>query len=145
MSWAVFDQTKGFGARLARGLVNRRLVLSRKLPEGAGQALFLATAGVGMLAEHGIWAASGKSIGQTSGQDWTAPVTWKHDLLAHGVLCELFKRGYKVLPEAEIRRRAGSIAKLPDGLVQTPDSQGQWLLAGSRKRSQEWPQHEPAS
>jgi len=114
------------GARLARSLVKRRLVLARKLPEGAGHALLLATAGVRLLSEYGIPATSGKSIGYTSGACWTPPSTWKHDLLAHGVLCELFKRGYEVLPEAEIRRRSSNMAKLPDGLVRAPGNQGQW-------------------
>ncbi len=115
------------GARLARNLIARHLVLSRRLPEGAGQALVLATAGVRLLAEHGISAASGKSIGQTAGERWTPPSTWKHDVLAHGVLCELFKRGYKILPEAEIRRRAVAFTKLPDGLAKEPGAQGRWL------------------
>lgn len=114
------------GARLARGLVQRKLVLARKLPEGAGHALMLATAGVRLLSEYGIPATSGKSIGYTSGECWTPPSTWKHDLLAHGVLCELFKRGYEVLPEAEIRRRSSNMVKLPDGLVRAPGNQGQW-------------------
>lgn len=114
------------GARLARSLIERHLVLSRRLPEGAGQALVLATGGVRLLAEHGIHAASGKSIGQTVCEHWIPPATWKHDLLAHGVLSELFRRGYQVIPEAEIRRRAGSIAKLPDGLVRAPGNEGTW-------------------
>jgi hypothetical protein len=38
-------------------------------------------------------------------------------LLAAGVLVELHRLGYEVLPEAHIRRHAGSLAKVPDGLA----------------------------
>ncbi len=114
------------GARLARQLIARRLVLARRLPEGAGQALVLATAGVRLLAEHDIAGTCGKSIGQTGEGKWQPPLDWKHAALAHGVLCELFTRGYRILPEAELRRSFGGMSKLPDGLVLTPDRK-QWL------------------
>lgn len=123
------------GARLARSLISRRLVLARRLPVGAGQVLVLATAGVRLLAEHGICAVSGKSIGQASGQHWTPSMAWKHDVLAHAVLCELFRRGYEVLPEAEIRHRAGNIAKLPDGLARAPDGTWAWLEVESARKT----------
>lgn len=111
-------------ARLTRGLIKRRLVLARKLPEGAGKALVLATAGVRLLAEHGISAVSGKNFGDTQGVCWMPPANWKHDLLAHGVLCKLFTQGYTVISEAAIPRKG--VAKLPDGLVLSPGEQGHW-------------------
>lgn len=123
------------GSRLARSLISRRLVLARRLPEGAGQVLVLATAGVRLLAEHGICAVSGKSIGRASGKYWIPSMTWKHDVLAHGVLCELHKRGYEVLPEAEIRRRAGAVAKLPDGLARARDGRWLWLEVENARKS----------
>lgn len=123
------------GSRLARSLISRRLVLARRLPEGAGQVLVLATAGVRLLAEFGICAVSGKSLGRSLGQHWIPSMTWKHDVLAHGVLCELHKRGYDVLPEAEIRRRAGNIAKLPDGLARAPDGSWLWIEVESARKS----------
>lgn len=120
------ETTLESGARLARSLVDRRLVLARQLPEGAGRALVLSSAGVRLLGQYGFHATSGKSIGYTSGTSWRPPATWKHDLLAHGVLCELFRQGYEVMPEAEIRRRAAFTRKLPDGLVRSPGHRGQW-------------------
>lgn len=123
------------GSRLARSLISRQLVLARRLPEGAGQALVLAAAGVRLLAEHGIHAVSGKSIGRTVGKEWIPSTAWKHDILAHGVLCELFKLGYAVMPEAEIRRRAGILAKLPDGLARSPDGTWLWLEIENARKS----------
>lgn len=123
------------GSRLARSLINRRLVLARRLPEGAGQALVLATAGVRLLAEQGIHAVTGKSIGQTVSKEWMPSTAWKHDALAQSVLCELFKLGYVVIPEAEIRRRAGPVAKLPDGLARAPDGKWLWLEVENARKS----------
>lgn len=123
------------GSRLARSLINRRLVLARRLPEGAGKALVLATAGVRLLAEQGIHAVTGKSIGQTVGKEWMPSTAWKHDALAQSVLCELFKLGYVVIPEAEIRRRAGILAKLPDGLARSPDGTWLWLEVENARKS----------
>lgn len=123
------------GSRLARSLINRQLVLARRLPEGAGQALVLATAGVRLLAEQGIHAVTGKSIGQTVGKEWIPSTSWKHDALAQSVLCELFKLGYVVIPEAEIRRRAGILAKLPDGLARSPDGTWLWLEVENARKS----------
>lgn len=123
------------GARLARSLISRRLVLARRLPEGAGQVLVLATAGVRLLAEFGICAVSGKGIGRAMGQHWIPSMAWKHDVLAHAVLAELHKRGYEVLPEAEIRRRADPMAKLPDGLARAPDGSWLWLEVENARKS----------
>ena len=123
------------GSRIARSLINRKLVLARRLPEGSGQALVLSTAGVRLLAEYGINATPGKNIGSAVGKYWIPSATWKHDLISHGLLCELFKQGYEVLPETEIRRRAGVVAKLPDGLVRTPSKEWLWLEVEHARKS----------
>ena len=103
--------------RLVRSWLERELVLVRMLPEGAGRALVLAIRGVRMLAEHGYVATSGKDVGETSGHEWRPPTTWRHDLLAAGVLVDLHKRGWEVFPEAHVRRHSSKNTKLPDGLA----------------------------
>ena len=103
--------------RLARSWLERRLVLARELPERAGRALVLSTAGVRLLAEFGVDAASGKDLGKMLDGEWLPPLTWRHDLLAAGVLVALHRRGWAVYPEREIRQRAGWLAKLPDGIA----------------------------
>lgn len=77
----------------------------------------LAAGGVRLLAEAGVEAASGKDVGETRDGRWVPPMTWRHDLLAHSVLVDLYLKGFDVLPEAHIRRHAGRVAKLPDGLA----------------------------
>ncbi len=103
--------------RLARDWIARDLVLARPLPEGAGRALVLATAGVRLLADAGIPASTGKDVGQMVGGQWRPPLSWRHDLLAAGVLVDLHSRGWKVFPEREIRQRQSDLAKFPDGLA----------------------------
>jgi hypothetical protein len=120
--------------RLARRWVNLNLVLVRKLPDGAGRALVLSAAGVRHLAEFDVEARSGKDIGQVRAGKWTPPQTWRHDLVAVGVLVELHKNGYTVWPEHRIRRLAGRLVKIPDGLA----FRGQevvWLEAENSRKS----------
>lgn len=104
--------------RLVRSWLERGLVIVRELPLGAGRAVVLAAGGVRLLADFGIQASSGKDIGQLVNKKWQPPSSWKHDLIAAGVQAEMSKQGYSVVPEAEIRRRAGSsLVKIPDGLL----------------------------
>jgi hypothetical protein len=128
--------------RLARSWLKRRLVLARELPERAGRALVLATAGVRLLAEFGIAATSGKDIGEMTAwriplkwqPPWLPPATWRHDLLVAGVLVELHKRGFEVLPEAHIRQNAGWLIKVPDGLA-VRGTQVIWLEVEAARKS----------
>lgn len=124
--------------RLARSWLERGLVLARALPEGAGRALVLAQGGVDLLDSHGVKATLGKDIGKLIKDPkwhppilkyeplWLPPKTWKHDLLAAGLLVELHKQGWTVHPEREIRQRSGWLAKLPDGLA-VKGSEVAWL------------------
>lgn len=112
--------------RLARSWRARGLVLERELPARAGRALVLAAAGVRLLAGAGIAAATGKDFGETHSGRWVPPATWRHDLLATRVLVDLYLKGFEVLPEAYIRRHAGHLAKLPDGLA-VQDGRVIWL------------------
>lgn len=102
---------------LARSWRERGLVLERVLPQRAGRALVLAAGGVRLLAEAGVEAVTGKDFGETCGSRWVPPMTWRHDLLAKGVLVDLHRKGFDVLPETHIRRHAGRLAKMPDGLA----------------------------
>lgn len=113
--------------RMIRSWVVRKLVLVRELPDRAGKATVLALAGVQLLAAHGYTAHSGKDIGTLSGSQWMPPKSWRHDLMAAGVLAHLFKRGCKVIPEQSLRREPTQSPKLPDGLICTPSGHWIWL------------------
>jgi len=120
--------------RLVRSWRVRGLVLERTLPAHAGRAVVLASGGVRLLAEAGVEAVSGKDIGETCGGQWQPPHTWRHDLIAAGVLADLHARGFDVLPEYFIRRHAGLMAKLPDGLAVRGDHVI-WLEAESTRKT----------
>lgn len=115
--WPSNSEARHRADRLARSWRERGLVLERVLPQRAGRALVLAAGGVRLLADAGFEAASGKDFGETHGGVWVPPMTWRHDLLANGVLVDLHRKGFEVLPEAHIRRHAGRVAKMPDGLA----------------------------
>lgn len=134
LMWPKNKSSRQQADRLSRRWVARNLVIVRKLPDGAGRALVLSTAGVRVLAEHGIKATSGKDVGQVRGATWTPPAAWRHDLIACGVLVELHKRGYTIFPEHQIRRLSGRLAKIPDGLaVNGPDVF--WLEVENARKS----------
>lgn len=134
LMWPHLASQQVLGSRLAKKLVERQLVIERRLPEGAGRALVLATAGVRLLAEAGIDAASGKDIGKELGEHWIPALSWRHDLAAHGVLAALYRNGYDVFPEHQLRRQAGRMAKLPDGLARK-GGEVLWLEVESARKS----------
>ena len=112
--------------RIIRAWKKRRLVILRDLPDRAGKAVVLAAAGVRFLAENGHRASTGKDLGSTGPEGWKPPASWRHDLIAAGVLVELSKRGYIVYPEALLRRLPTTSTKIPDGLCQAPNS-NKWI------------------
>lgn len=120
--------------RLARSWLARRLVLARPLPEGAGRALVLAARGVQLLNNGGVDACTGKDIGETVAGNWLPPSTWRHDLLAAGVLVSLYRQGWSVYPEPQVRRQTGSLTKWPDGVAQR-DDQVLWIEVEAARKT----------
>lgn len=104
--------------RVIRGWRERRLVIERRLPDGAGRAVVLSDAGARLLHEVGVEdARSGKDWGETDGDRWRPDNAWKHDLIAAGVLIQLRNRGCEILPEKQLRRENPALIKIPDGLA----------------------------
>lgn len=132
--WPNSPASRQAADRLARSWIERQLVIVRELPDGAGRALVLATAGVRVLAENSIESGSGKDIGRFTQGGWLPPASWRHDLIGHGVLCELHRSGYRIIPEMELRRRANAHAKIPDGIAVKGD-QGVWLEVEHARKS----------
>lgn len=124
---------------LVRRWIARKWVIVRQLPDGAGRAYVLSGTGAARLREAGFSATTGKDWGVydplpasavAAGTaavkaarrllKWRAPThTWKHDLLAAGVLSLLHERGFEFFTEAELK--AGTLnqknRKIPDGLA----------------------------
>lgn len=118
--WPESKYSRQIADQFLSNWIKRKLVIVRELPERYGRFFVLAKGGVDLLAEHGIVAStSGKNIGRTESGSWIPPATWKHDLIAAGVLAELHKRGYDIYPENEIKRTGNCEAgmKIPDGLA----------------------------
>jgi hypothetical protein len=132
--WPESPASRQAADRLVRSWIERQLVIVRELPDHAGRALVLAKAGVRLLAENGIEAGSGKDIGRFKEDGWLPPASWRHDLIAHGVLCELHRDGYRIYPEMEMRRHAEHPAKIPDGFAVKGDS-GIWLEVEHTRKS----------
>ena len=86
------------------------------------------------MSEHGIAAKTGKDIGETYNGVWIPPSSWRHDLLASGVLVDLYKHGWSVYPEAQIRRHVQALAKWPDGLAKR-DGHVLWVEVESTRKT----------
>jgi len=129
------SNTRKQAERLIRLLKKRDLILERVLPGRAGRAVVLAAKGVRFLRDDGIFAQSGKDLGCIRNGVWLPPKTWRHDLLAQSVLCTLYKLGYEIIPENQIRRQAGRTRKIPDGLAKKPGGQWCWLEVESTRKS----------
>ncbi len=72
-------------------------VLVRSLPDNMGRALVLSAAGAAYLRTAGYSdAVTGKDWGETHGEKWFAPRTWRHELLALGLLAQLSTEGWQV-------------------------------------------------
>ena len=132
--WPASPASRQAADRLARSWIERHLIIVRELPDGAGRTLVLATAGVRLLAENNIAAGSGKDIGRLTSDGWLPPASWRYDLIAHGVLCELHRRGYRIYPEMELRRHANDHSKIPDGFA-VKDNQGILLEVEHSRKS----------
>lgn len=128
-------------SRVIRSWISRQLVLPRKLPDRAGIAVVLSRKGVQFLAEHGVEASTGTAWGKTIEGQWQPPPSWRHDLLAAGVLCSLSAQGWEVLPEAMLLRLPSKPPKLPDGLAkppateQQPDPKWHWVEVENAHKS----------
>jgi hypothetical protein len=70
-----------------------------------------------LLNDAGMAARSGKDIGASNQGRWQAPLSWQHDLIAAGVLANLFELGYQIMAERELRQSNPDLTKIPDGLA----------------------------
>lgn len=123
--------------RVVRGWIERRLVIVRPLPDGAGRALVLSEVGARLLRDAGKDAISGKDIGETEKGMWIAPANWRHDLLSAGVLISLYELGYTIQPERTIRQCNPTLTKIPDGLAWLAKQPGGafWLEVENGRKS----------
>lgn len=108
-----------YAEKLIRKLVTLKLVIPRPLPgRGAGFAYVLSSQGAAQLNQwYSGGYTSGKDWGSTDGGVWRPPASWRHDLIAIGVLSHLAAEGFEVYPERFLRWHAPDARKHPDGLI----------------------------
>lgn len=107
-----------------RKLLMLRYVVARPLPgRDAGTAYVLATRGAQFLndwnAGQGDYTyTAGTDWGTTTAGSWEPPRSWRHDLIATGVLaCIRERMGWGVYPEPMLRNVVPHAEKHPDGLI----------------------------
>lgn len=134
-----------YAEKYCRKLIATKLCIARKLPLGAGTAYVLSDRGAAQLNE---WRGSdhyktGKDIGKVEGSKWTPPRSWRHDLIAAGVLSFIAEEWKAdAVPELVLRRFNPKAEKHPDGLIiDKTNKRSAWLeVEVSRKTG--WNQHQ---
>lgn len=127
MLWPDAQHSTKYAERLARKWQEKGYVLARPLPDHNGTAIVLSSAGAAFLEQRGVPARSGKDFGETDGGKWLAPLQWRHDLLAAGLLSLLVEQGAEVIPEKRLRRENPGLKKYPDGLIFDNRGRATWL------------------
>lgn len=144
--WCHATHRTKYAERLTRRWMQAGYVLPRRLPDHQGTAFVLAARGVRHLESCGYSAQSGTDWGCTQKGVWQPPLSWRHDLIAHGILLHLFQsaslsgiRDISLVPENQIRRHAPLRSKIPDGLAVLKSESGQvrtiWLEVECARKS----------
>jgi hypothetical protein len=114
--------SRKYAEKVVRKLLELQLLLARPLPgHQAGTAYVLSARGAAQLnawSRDGGGYRSGKDWGTTQGGVWAPPASWRHDLIAAGVLSLALEwESIEVIPEAALRRIEPEAVKHPDGLL----------------------------
>ena len=138
---AVFSfEAKPFAIKYAESICRRLLaeglVISRTLPARNGTAFVLSKYGAEVVSGWQIIRfGSGKDWGRIKDGVWMPPASWRHDLLATGVLAHIHRKlGWTVFPEHMLRREV-DVEKYPDGLVFDMNERGLWLEVENSRKS----------
>ncbi len=111
-----------YAEKLVRKLMLLKMLIARPLSgHQAGTAYVLSARGAAQLnqwSRDGTGYRSGKDWGTTKDGKWAPPDSWRHDLIAVGVLSFAAERqGFDALPESRLRSMVPDAQKHPDGLV----------------------------
>lgn len=111
-------------------LLNQKLIISKTLPEGAGDVFYLSSKGASHLKEHGLQVDEIYKLDRFVDDEWKCPSDWKHHLLSLGAISRLIETSGEALEyffEREIRRAYPYLAKYPDGVVIDATTTGIWI------------------
>lgn len=108
-------------------LLNKHLVIQRRLPENSGFCYVLSKKGAIFLNHHyknTLVALDLTKWGKCPKGIWTPPIIWRHHLIALGILAEYKKNGYTVFSERQIKAKYPELNKIPDGMIGDAENSG---------------------
>lgn len=77
-----------------------------------------------------------RQLTATACERWEPPGSWRHDLMAVGLLAQLYQGGWRAIPEASIRRQVNLRAtKIPDGLARDPEGRWWWIEVENARKT----------
>jgi hypothetical protein len=138
--------SRKYAERNLRKLLGLRMIVARPLPgRDAGTAYLLATRGAQFLNDWNAGTVTykyrpGYDWGITKEGIWEPPRSWRHDLMATGVLaCLRERKGWGVFSEAMLRAgHPKGPKKYPDGLLVASEGAkraGMWLEVENARKS----------
>lgn len=134
--------SRKYAEKHLRKLLALRMVVARRLPgAGAGTAFVLATRGAQFLndwnaGQVGYEYRAGTDWGSSTNGIWEPPRSWRHDLIATGVLACLRERlEWGVFPEPMLRHWVPQAEKHPDGLLVVGNQVSIWLEVENARKS----------
>lgn len=134
-------QRKVVNNKVITRLKKARYVLSRPLPNRAGDALVLSGPGAHYLQRRLVSAARpGDKWGRFVDGKWTPPASWEHELIVTLTMLHYLSKGAEIKTEQEIRTENPGQRKYPDGLVVSEVA----MRDGSRQQMIQWIEVESA-
>lgn len=131
--WPGSKNSERLASRLTARMEEKNLAFSRDLPDKKSLAWLLGSAGVEILAAHGISASHGKNV--------KFPLSWIHDIYSHQALFHLFClakfEGKEFKTERELRQQIGNNGKVPDALIKVGENLWMWLEVERQKKNGE--------
>lgn len=111
-------QRKMVNNKIIAKLKQARYVLSRPLPNRAGDALVLSAAGARYLQRRLVSTARpGDKWGRSIDGRWTPPASWEHEMLVTLTMLHFLSQGAQIKTELELRAENPGQRKVPDGIV----------------------------
>lgn len=111
-------QRKMVNNKIIAKLKQARYVLSRSLPNRAGDALVLSAAGAHYLQRRLVTTARpGDKWGRSIDGRWTPPASWEHELIVTVTMLYFLSLGADIKTELELRAENHDQRKYPDGIA----------------------------
>ncbi|MDP2100879.1 MAG: hypothetical protein Q8J59_12185 [Methylotenera sp.] len=116
---------------IVKTLLNLKFIISRTLPDAAGDIYYLSTKGAEHLIKSGVQVNDVYKLEKFINDEWKCTNDWKHHLMSLGAISHLIEQSSgEPIPfyfEREVKRAYPYLVKYPDGLIIYSATSGNWI------------------